>query len=147
MLRAARAPLIATLVGGLFFMPCTALAAQSSAQFSVTVDLQGGPASPGSPTPSSQSAFCRLTNAPGAFGATVVVVCSTGVVVDEIAPSSRNGTSRTPYPSGAYRFATQVTPEGLIIDQRDIYSGLGTITSWRRVNLIDRDYIEMTVNW
>jgi len=126
-------------------VPGATLAAQSSAQFSVTVDLQG---SPGSPGPSSQSAFCRLTNVPGAFGATVVVVCSTGVVVDETAPSTpTTGTSRAPLPSGAYRYATQVTREGLIIDQRDIYSGLGTITSWRRVNMVDRDYMEMTLNW
>lgn len=147
MLRAARAPLIATLVAALL-APCATLAAQSTAQFSVTVDLQGGPGSPGSPLPSSQSAFCRLTNMPGAFGATVVVVCSTGVVVDETTPATTTpGSSRAPLPSGAYRFATQVNREGLIIDQRDIYSGLGTITSWRRVNLIDRDYTEMTVHW
>jgi hypothetical protein len=147
MLRAARAPLIATLVGAALLVPCATLAAQSSAQFSVTVDLQGGPGSPGSPLPSSQSAFCRLTNIPGAFGATVVVVCSTGVVVDETTPTTTPGSSRTSLPSGAYRYATQVTREGLIIDQRDIYSGLGTITSWRRVNMVDRDYMEMTLNW
>jgi hypothetical protein len=140
-----RAPLIALLFCAPLLAPRATIAGQASSQFSVTVDLQGGPTSP-APSPASQSAFCRLTNAPGAFGATVVVVCSTGVVVDQIAPS-RTGASRAPLPGGAYRFATQVTREGLIIDERDIYSGLGTITSWRRVNLIDREYLEMTVNW
>jgi hypothetical protein len=117
---------------------CPAAAAQSSSRFGVTVNLEtsGGPPS---------SAFCRTTSLPGSFGATVTIVCSTGVVVD-IAPS-RPGAPLSPMHGGSYRYLTQVSVGGQILGTVDLYSGLGTITSWRVVNLVDRQYVEMTLNW
>jgi hypothetical protein len=29
----------------------------------------------------------------------------------------------------------------------DIYSGAGTVTSWRMINLANWEYLEMTVGW
>jgi hypothetical protein len=48
---------------------------------------------------------------------------------------------------GSYRYLTQVSVGGQILGTVDLYSGLGTITSWRVVNLVDRQYVEMTLNW
>jgi hypothetical protein len=117
--------------------PSLASAGQSAAQFHLSVDLQTNT------TPN--SAFCHTNSLPGAFGATVTIVCSTGVVVD-IAPS-RPGAPLSPMHGGAYRYLTQVAIGGQILGTVDIYSGLGTITSWRVVNLVDRQYVEMTLNW
>ena len=62
---------------GLFVL--TVNAAQVNGHFKVTVNLQALGASPNT---TQNSAFCRSTNAPGSFGATVTVVCATGAVVD-----------------------------------------------------------------
>jgi hypothetical protein len=115
-----------------------ACAGQANAPFSVSVSLQKAGAFP-------DSAFCRMDNLPGAFGATITVVCSTGVVVD-VSPS-RPGPPLAPMHGGAYRYLTQVSAAGQILGTVDIYSGLGTITSWRVVRLVDREYVEMTLNW
>ena len=118
-------------------IPGTVDARQSSSQFQVTVDYRdaNNPA----------SAFCRSSNPPGSFGATVTYVCSTGAVVD-ISPS-HPGMPWSPTHGGAYRYITQVQVGGQLVGTVDIYSGLGTITSWRVVNLVDRQYVEMTLNW
>jgi hypothetical protein len=120
----------------------TANAAQLSRPFNVTVNLQTVPPVPGS---GSDSAFCRSTNAPGSFGATVTVVCATGAVVD-IAPG-RTGMPWSPMHGGAYRYLFQASLDGRPLGMVDSYVGVGTVTSWRVVNLMDWQYLEMLVNW
>lgn len=90
--------------------------------------------------------FCRSSNVPGAFGAEVTVVCSTGVVVD-VSPSGRAGRQVTPVPGGAYRYLLPYPWAGVMGDPSDLHTGLGTVTSWRVVHLVDRDYLEMMVRW
>ena len=127
--------------------PCSASAATSAAQFSLSVDLDTGStptAARPTPRPAANSAFCRTNSMPGAFGATVTIVCSTGVVVNIEPP---RGAAFAPMHGGAYRYLTQVAVGGHILGTVDIYSGLGTITSWRVVTLGDRRYVEMTLNW
>ena len=142
-----RAFAVALVVGGLFLAPGAVLGAQSSSNFRITAELQSAAAV-------STSAFCRYDSLPGSFGATVTVVCSTGVVVD-VSPSGpalhgsgdplhRGGFVQY---GGAYRYVTQVNWAGQNLGPVDIHSGLGTITSWRKVRLVDREYVEMTLNW
>lgn len=126
------------LAGALLLAPAAALAAQSSSQFRVTANLQDKATAP-------TSVFCRTDSMPGSFGATVTVVCATGIVVDISPPHS--GVPWAGTHGGAYRYATQVNWAGQVVGTVDIYSGLGTITSWRVVNLVDRVYVEMTLNW
>ncbi|MEO6118444.1 MAG: hypothetical protein ABIP37_05180 [Methylotenera sp.] len=116
-------------------------AAQLSGQFNITVNLQTFADSNSPP----KSAFCRSTNAPGSFGATVTVVCATGAMVD-ISPG-RTGMPWSPMHGGAYRYILQASRDGNILGTVDSYVGIGTVTSWRVVNLVDRDYIEMLINW
>ncbi len=132
---------------GLFLAPGAVLAGQASSQFRITAELQ-------SPAAASTSAFCRSDSIPGSFGATVTVVCSTGVAVD-ISPLGP-GLHQRGDPlhrggflvhGGAHRYVTQVNWAGQILEPVDIHSGLGTITSWRVVRLLDREYFEMTLNW
>ena len=115
-------------------------AGQSGAQFNVTVNLQ----SANSPT-FPQSVFCRTSPGGLAFGATVTVVCSTGAVVD-ISPG-RTGRSGPPMHGGAYRYVTQVLWNGDWVESLDDTPGIGTITSWRFVSLLNRNYVELTVGW
>ena len=110
-------------------------AAQVSGQFNVTVNLQS----------TSSSAFCRSSNALGSFGATVTVVCSTGAVVD-ISPGS-TGMPWSPMHGGANRYVTQVFWNGDWVESLNDTPGAGTITSWRVVNLLNRNYVELTVGW
>jgi hypothetical protein len=127
--------LVATLLG----LPTVFVeAAQVSGQFNVTVDLN-------SPATAPKSAFCRSSNAPGSFGATVTVVCKTGAVVD-ISPG-RTGAPYSPMHGGAYRYLFQANRGSNFLGTVDSYVGIGTATSWRVINLSDRDYLEMLVNW
>lgn len=91
------------------------------------------------------SAFCTKNNVPTAHGAIVTVVCTTGAVVD-IEPGN-TGQPLTPMHGGAYRYVTHVTPNGGLIDTLDTFGGAGTVTSWRVVDLTDRNYLEMTLGW
>lgn len=117
-------------------------AEQVSGQFNVTVNLQSSAvASQIAPN----SAFCRSTNAPGSFGASVTVVCATGAVVD-VSPS-RTGLTWSPLQSGTYRYIFQVSRDGDILGTVDSYVGVGSASSWRVINLVDRDYLEMLVDW
>lgn len=114
-----------------------ACSAQSVAGFRVTVALHvpGG-------TP--ESAFCRLGPGPNTFGAVVTVVCATGAVVSIEAP--RLG----PMHGGAFRYAhlAESVLSGLLFPGGiDIYTGVGTITTWRIVNVTDWDYLEMQMAW
>lgn len=129
--------MLATVLG-LLSVPVNA--AQVTGQFNVTVSLQ----STNSPT-LPQSAFC--TTSPGglAFGATVTVVCTTGAVVD-IAPG-RTGMPWAPMHGGAYRYVFQPSRGGEVLGTVDSYVGVGTTTSWRVLNVANREYFEMTLAW
>jgi hypothetical protein len=112
-----------------------AVPAQARSSFAVHVQLSNQ-VSPG-------SSFCRVSDMPGAFGAIVTVVCSTGVVVQIDTPSAHP--SSLPIHGGAYRFLPPVSWAGVMSD--DMNAGLGTVTSWRVIKLADRDLLEMTVRW
>lgn len=115
--------------------PGQALAAQARSSFTVQVQISNQ-VSPG-------SSFCRVSDMPGAFGAIVTVVCSTGVVVQIDTPPGQS--SSLPIHGGAYRFLPPVSWAGVMSD--DMNAGLGTVTSWRVIKLADRDLLEMTVRW
>ena len=133
----ARCCALATVLG---FAAVPVNAAQVSSSFNVTVNLQ----SANSPT-LPQTIFCRTNPGGLAFGAMVTVVCSTGAVVD-ISPG-RTGRSGPPMHGGAYRYVTQVLWNGDWVESLDDTPGIGTITSWRIVSLLNRNYIELTVGW
>lgn len=128
-----------TLAAFLLFHFTAVEAASVNGQFNVTVDVKGG-----KPI-ANNSAFCKRTNDPNAFGATVTVVCATGAVVD-VSPTN-SGQPFSPTHGGAYRYLFQAVRGGDLIGTVDSYVGAGNVTSWRVVNLRDRDYVEMLVNW
>lgn len=109
------------------------LAAQTNNVFNVVVNLN-----------KSTSAFCRSNTGRGSYGATVTVVCETGEVVN-IAELG-NGMPWKATHGGAYRFITEFSTAN---DYRTASNdrGVGTVTSWRTVNLQDRDYIELLIGW
>jgi len=114
---------------------------QRSAQFTVDVLLTTGN-QPGAPL----TGFCTKTTGSGVFGSTITYACSTGSIVD-ISPDT-TGMPWVPMHGGAYRYVTNIyssagTPLGTV----DSYAGIGTITTWRVVQLADRDYLEMMVLW
>ena len=113
------------------------LAAQTTNAFNVVVRLNNNNAA-------SESAFCRSNTGSGSFGATVTVVCATGAVADIAAIG--NGMPWKPTHGGAYRFITQFSTAA---DYRDTINnrGVGTVTSWRTINLQDRDYLELLIGW
>ena len=108
-----------------------AAAAQASRQFLVTASLAQSPI----------TGFCSRSVGPNGFGATVTVVCSTGAVVDVFA-----GPGVLQY-SDAYRNLFQISAGGNILGTIDSYSGGGTVTSWRVLDIEDREYLEMVVGW
>ncbi|HSI37583.1 MAG TPA: hypothetical protein VK946_00765 [Methylotenera sp.] len=115
-----------------------AQATQLNSQFNVTVNLQTAAST-------SNSAFCRMTDAPGSFGAAITIVCTTGAIVD-ISPD-KAGIPNLPTHGGAYRYLFQASLSGNLLGTIDSYVGTGTATSWRIINLTGRDYLEMLVNW
>lgn len=129
-------------------------AGQTNNAFLVTVQLIPAPQSPVLAPPGTPpivppglpiSAFCQKNNIPSAHGALVTVVCTTGAVV-AIEPD-RDGQPFTPMHGGAYRYVTQVTPNGDLSDTLDAFGGAGTTTAWRLVKSSYRDYLEMTLGW
>ena len=114
-----------------------AQAAQTLGSFDVLIKLHSEAAI-------SQMRLCRSSNVPGAFGAIVTVVCSTGTVTDISAIAA--GPPFRAIHGGAYRFLTR-TGAGEIFHNIDSYTGNGTTTAMRVVRLLDREYIEMTVGW
>jgi hypothetical protein len=119
----------------------TVQAAQTDSRFLVEVTLEKGSPDPAHP----DSGLCRITNMPGAYGAVVTVVCATGVVVEIWSPDTRS--SWLPTHGGSYRFLPPVSLAGVMSGSLDMNTGLGTVTSWRVINLADRDLLEMTVRW
>lgn len=111
-------------------------------QFNVTVNLQ-------SSSVSSQiapvSAFCRSSDTLGSFGATTTVVCATGALVDISA--SRIKKNLSPEYGGAYRYIFQASRDGNILGTVDSYVEVGNETSWSVIDLVDRVYLEMLVDW
>lgn len=117
-------------------------AGQSSGQFNVTVTLLSAN-SPSAPN----AGFCIKGPEPGTLGAVVTIVCATGAVVD--VETARPGMPWTPR-RGAYRF-THLTdaelPGELFQGVVDSYTGIETMTTWRKVSLLGQDYLEMLVGW
>lgn len=133
-------PFLAFATGlGCFGAMFPAAAAQKSGSFEVSIVLSA------ENRPLPESAFCRSSNLPGAFGATVTVVCSTGAVVD--VSSGESGMPWVPKHGGAYRYLVQVRRADEMLATVDSYTGLGTVTSWRVVQLANREYVELTVGW
>jgi len=119
-------------------------AGQSTGQFPVTINLQNSSAS--APGAAPNTALCRSGTMVGAFGSSVTVVCSTGAVVS----SAGTGASNLPWttmPDNTYRFMFSAYRDGDQYRTVDNYSGAGTIASWRRIKLNDRDYLEMMLHW
>jgi hypothetical protein len=113
-------------------------AAQTSAPFNLTINLQNS----GGRIPN--SGLCRSTSMIGTFGSTITVYCSSGAIADFSGdPSTLPWTTKQ---DSSYRFVTQVSRAGELLGTIDIYTG-GTITSWRMIRLVDRDYLEMMVHW
>jgi hypothetical protein len=106
--------------------------AQVTATFDVVIKLQ------------TNTGVCSSSNATGAFGATVTLVCGTGLVTGISAAGS--AMSFVPVHGGAYRFLTHISGDQLSATL-DSYSGVGTSTAFRVVSVADRQYIEMTVGW
>jgi hypothetical protein len=115
------------------------LAGQARSDFNVTVTLGEGNAE------GSGTDFCRVSHPPGAFGADVTVVCSTGVVV-EVSPDATGRRYWRPTHGGAYQYLLPYPGTG-VIGGTDLYTGLGTVTSWRVVQMADREYLELMVRW
>jgi hypothetical protein len=132
--------MLSKVVGLVFaFLTLPALSGQSAASFKVIVTLQASQPA---------SAFCRVGPGPNTFGAVVTVVCATGAVVNIEAPA--NATPWGPIHGGAYRY--HHLSENVLFGMNfpggiDLYTGVGTVTSWRIVNLPDRDYLEMQMDW
>ncbi len=131
----ALAALVLGLLPGAWFSTC--LAAQSSAPFIVSVNLN-------KPAISSNTGLCSSNTGVGTFGATVTVVCGTGIVTGLEAVAT--GMPGKPTHGGAYRFLTRVSSDNMSRTV-DSYTGAGTSTAYRIVSLAGRDYIEMTVGW
>ena len=114
----------------------SANAAQGSGQFYVTATLLTAATAP-------SSVFCRSSSAL-AFSAIVTVVCATGEVVDITAPARG-----IPWaPGGAYHYIMQGSYAGSgVPDAFDGFVGPGTAASWRIIQLVDRDYLELLVGW
>ena len=112
------------------------MAAQSTAAFTVAVTLNK--------SATSSTGLCSSNTGVGAFGATVTVVCTTGIITGLEAVGT--GMPWKPTHGGAYRFLTRVSSDSLS-GTVDSYTGAGTSTAYRIVSLAGRDYIEMTVGW
>jgi hypothetical protein len=99
-----------------------------------TVNVQFSPAM-------NNSAYCKQSGLPGAFGADVTVVCRTGNPVDLA------GVSRSPVHGGAYRYLMHIARGGSVLGTVDADFGVGTLSYWRVVDQNDRSYVEMGVAW
>ncbi len=121
----------------LFLWASSSYAEQASAQFNVNINLQ--------PNGNlSNARVCRSSTRIGTFGEAVTIECSTGRAV-----KFTGNTSKLPWSAsqdGYYRFVTQLSGAGVPLDS-DKFAGVGTVTSWRIINLADWEYIELMVGW
>lgn len=118
----------------LFFWALPSQAAQSNTQFTLTINLQ-----------SPNAGLCQSGTRIGTFGATVTVVCTTGTA--EKFSGNIASLPTTTADDNSYRFLTQISRSGEPLGTVDSYVGIGTVTSWRVVNLDNQDYLEMMVHW
>jgi len=113
-------------------------AAQISTQFVVLINLNNEAAL-------SNADLCRGSARVGVFGETVIVVCSSG---ESVAFSGdTTGLPWSPVQDGGYRFITYTPESDESLDEISSYAGVGTVTSWRVVNLSNRDYLELMIGW
>ena len=103
------------------------------------------PSVPGGGSGNAGNGLCLNTTSADNFGARATVVCSTGALVD-LSPG-RSENPWIPMHGGAFRYVTQVFWNGDWIESIDDSPGTGTVTSWRRVNLLNREYLELTIGW
>ena len=111
-------------------------AGQTTADFNVSVTLQKSALA--------NMGLCISNTGVGAFGATVTVVCTTGVAVGLEAIGK--GMPWLPVHGGAYRFMTSVSNanQSAMVDS---YTGIGTSSAFNTINSAGQDYIEMTIGW
>jgi len=144
--RAGAANVLVLLAALLCAWPIPGLAGQSTGQFPVSINLNGGVPAGAAPGAAPNTALCRSGTMVGAFGSSVTVVCSTGAVVS----SAGTGASNLPWttmPDNTYRFMFSAYRDGDQLRAVDSYAGMGTVTTWRKVKLNDRDYLEMMLHW
>ena len=133
--------LVAAVLGG----PAALVsAATSSSQFNVTATPVSATLRSTTDATVGNTAFCRTSPAL-AFGALVTVVCATGEVVDITAVAT--GIPGAPMHGGTYRFVLPGSYAGGLPDFYDGYTGFGTVSTWRIVQLADRNYYELLLGW
>jgi len=113
-------------------------ASQSTSQFDVYISISAGGAG-------SNTDICRSSTQIGAFGRSVTIICSSGEIVDFSGDTS--GLPWTKGKEGAYRFVTVVPSSEEELDTVQRYSGLGPVSNWHMVRLVDRAYLELTIIW
>ncbi len=111
--------------------------AQVSTQFKVLINLQ----SDGIPS----AGLCHSSTQTNTLGKSIIVTCSPGEAVsttgDKTAPLWTSALD------GAQYFATQITGDDVSSYTLNSYAEGATLTSWRVVNLANRDYLELKVDW
>lgn len=122
------------MAGALFVSPGWTQNASAGAAFQVRVSPM-----PGAP----QRALCTRDAHPGAFGAEVTVVCSTGALLGVSKPQTLHG----PVHGGAHRYTLQVTRGDHHLGTIDAHTTSGTILSWQVIELPSREYVELTLGW
>jgi hypothetical protein len=96
-------------------------AREASASFQVKVDLL---------TELKNTAECGQTTTPGPL-TSVTIKCSAGA----------------PIPANTPRFVLNMYDSGMWLGTVDGLMTTGTVTSWRVVRLVNRDYLEIVVGW
>lgn len=135
---AANALILLAALLGVWSLPSQA--GQSNGSFVVSINLNGG-----GPGGTSNTALCRSSSGIGAFGATLTVVCSNGAIVN-----LSGNTSNLPWTTtqdSSYRYMLNVYSAGQPLGVVDIYTGVGTVTTWRMIKLNHQDYLEMMLHW
>ena len=113
-------------------------AAQTNGSFPVSINLLSG----GGP---SNTALCRSSSGIGAFGTALTIVCSNGTVVNY--PGDPSNLPWINTQDSSYDYFLTVYSAGQPIGTVDSYTGVGTVTTWRMINLGHQDYLEMMVHW
>lgn len=99
-------------------------AAQSSSVFTVTVTLQKEAVA--------STGLCSSKAGAGTFGASVTVVCATGLVTEQDAIDK-----------GFLTYISSYEQSGVV----DSYTGVGTSTAFRILSAAGQEYVEMMVGW